>query len=164
MITHGNYKAKAIKASVQLGESTTGSLQIFIDLDLKDASGVSLGQMTTMLYFTEGAAVYSWERLRALGWKGQGPDDIDSLTAPDGNGLYDNEVDARVTQPDQYKATDGTIKTGTSKVEIVTGGAGKVTMAKSVDAATFKARLKALAGGGGSTAPVSGGGGSPPPF
>jgi len=128
-------------------------------MDLKDASGQSLGSMTTFLYFSPEAAPYSYERLRALGWQGKGADDVDETMA----GIDTNEVDVRVTQPENYKASDGTTKMGTSKLEILTGG-GKVTIAKKLDAGTFRARLKALGGGGGSGGPPAAPKGEPPPF
>lgn len=165
MINPGNYRVKAVKGSAQLGETDKGNLQIAINLDVKDPKSpdgqwLSIGEMTTFLYFSGDAAPYSYERLKALGWKGNGPDDIDNL-----DGIEANEVDARVTQPESYKASDGSSKMGTSKIEILTG-AGKVTLAKPLDANTFKARLRALGGGsGGGTAsgtPAAGGGSGPP--
>ena len=158
MINPGQYKAKAVKSSLQTGESENGNLQIAVDMDVKDPAGQSLGQMTTFLYFSPGAAAYGYEPLRALGWKGNGPEDIDSL-----EGIDANEVDIRITQPESYKAPDGTTKMGTSKLEILTG-AGKVTLAKPLEMSTFKARLKALGGSSGSAPPAATGGGSPPPF
>jgi hypothetical protein len=162
MIVPGQYKARAVKDGIQLGETDKGTLQVAIDLDVKDPQDnrKSLGVMTTFLYFSPEAAPYSYERLRALGWKGKGPDDIDNK-----DGIDANEVEIRVTQPEQYKATDGTIKMGVSKVEILTG-AGQVKLSKPLDSATFKSRLKAIGGsGGGSSAPApTGGGGSAPPF
>lgn len=170
VINPGNYKGKAIKGTVQLGETDKGSLQIAIDMDVKAivqnaegkwvSTGESIGTMTTFLYFTEGAAVYSWERLGLLGWKGKGPDDIDNF-----DGIDTNEVDIRITAPESYKANDGTTKMGTSKLEIVTGSS-HVTLNKPLDKNTFKARLKALgtaptAGAGGGAAPAAGGGGAP---
>jgi hypothetical protein len=159
MANPGQYKARGIKGSAQQGETETGTLQIAIDLDIKDTNGQSLGAMTTFLFFSAAAAPYSYERLRALGWKGQGPDDIDNM-----DGIDANDVDVRVTQPEQYKAADGAIKMGVSKLEILTGG-GKVTLSKKLDPATFKARLRALGGGSGGPPPASAGGaGTPPPF
>jgi hypothetical protein len=158
MVNPGQYKAKGVKGSVQLGETEKGTLQIGIDLDIKDPQAKSLGQMTTFLYFSPEAAPYSYERLRALGWKGKGPEDIDVNMDID-----TNEVDVRVTQPESYKAPDGTIKMGVSKLEILTG-AGKVTISKPLTKETFAARLKALGGSTGSSAPATGGGGTPPPF
>jgi hypothetical protein len=157
-IPHGQHKGRAVKGSIQVGETESGNLQIAIDMDVYDTPGQSLGQMTTFLYFSPGAAKYSYERLQALGWKGTGPDDIDKL-----NDIYDNEVDVRVTQPESYKATDGTTKMGTSKLEIL-AGAGKVTLSKPLEMSTFKARLKALGGGGSPPTPNGGGGGPAPPF
>lgn len=157
MIPAGNYEGKAIKDKVQLGETDAGSLQIAIDMEIFDAKNQSIGQMTTFLYFTSAAAVYSYERLRLLGWKGQGAEDIDKL-----GDIFENKVPVRVTVPEQYKASDGSMKTGSSKLEIVAGG-GTVTLNKPLDANTFKARLRAIGGGGSGGAP-SGGGANPPPF
>jgi hypothetical protein len=150
-ISPGTYKAKGIKGSAQLGESEKGTLQVAVDLDVKGADGSSLGQMTTFMYFSTDAAPYSYERLRALGWKGEGPDDIGKL-----DDIDTNEVDVRVTAPVPYKATDGSMKEGASKIEILTGG-GKVVLNKPLDAGTFAARLKALGVGGPSAAPSGGG-------
>jgi len=161
MITAGNYEGKAIKDRVQLGETPNGTLQIAIDMELFNAQDQSVGSMTTFLYFTDGAAVYSYERLRAMGWKGTGPDDIDKL-----DDIFGTKVPCRVTAPEPYKAADGTTKMGSSKLEILSGG-GTVKLDKPVDVGTFKARLRALGGvsGGGGTAPTVGeGGGKPPPF
>jgi hypothetical protein len=158
MIQAGQYEGKAIKGKVQLGETDKGTLQMAIDMELFDAQSKSIGQMTTFLYFSDGAAVFSYERLRLMGWKGTGPDDIDKL-----DDIFETKVPCRVTIPESYKAPDGTMKMGQSKLEILTGGT--VTLNKPLDASTFKARLRAIGGGssGGSPAP-SGGGGAPPPF
>jgi len=158
MISPGNYKAKAVKSSVQFGETERGNLQIAVDLDIKNEKGESLGTMTTFLFFTDASQSYSYERLRALGWQGKGPEEVDNM-----EGIDANEVEVRVTQPESYKAPDGTMKMGQSKVEITTG-AGKVVLAKTVDASTFKARLKALGGGGAAPSGGSSGGAAAPPF
>jgi hypothetical protein len=156
MVNPGQYKAKGIKGTVQLGETEKGTLQVAIDMDVKCDPP---GQMTTFLYFSPEAAPYSYERLRALGWTGKGPDDIDANMSID-----TTEVDVRVTQAESYKAPDGTMKMGVSKLEILTG-AGKVTISKPLDKATFAARLKAIGGSTGGAAPAaSGGGGTAPPF
>jgi hypothetical protein len=159
MINAGNYEGKAIKGKVQLGETPNGTLQIAIDMDLfeKDKNE-TIGQMTTFLYFSDSAAVYSYERLRLLGWKGKGPEDIDKL-----DDIFDVKVPVRVTAPESYKDKDGSMKTGTSKLEIM-AGAGTVILNKPLDANTFKARLRAIGGGGGGSAPAGGGGANPPPF
>lgn len=158
MINPGQYKARAVKDSVQLGETEKGTLQVAIDMDCKDAAGQSLGAMTTFLYFSTEAAPFSYERLRKCGWQGKGPEDIDNMT-----GIDANEVDVRVTQAESYRAADGTTKMGVSKLEILTG-AGQVKLAKPLEAATFKARLKALGSSSGGGSAPTGGGGTPPPF
>lgn len=159
MINAGNYEGKAIKGKVQLGETPNGTLQIAVDMDLFDKDkSEPIGQMTTLLYFSDSAAVYSYERLRLLGWKGKGPEDIDKM-----DDIFDTKVPVRVTAPEPYKDKDGTTKMGTGKLEIMTG-AGTLVLNKPLDANTFKARLRAIGGGGGGAAPAGGGGANPPPF
>jgi len=157
MISAGQYEGKAIKGKVQLGETPTGTLQIAIDMELFD-KGQSVGSMTTFLYFSDASAVYSYERLRLLGWTGAGPEDIDKL-----DGIFENRVPCQVTAPAPYRdPKDGSQKMGASKLEIL-AGSGTVVLNKPLDAGTFKARLRAIGGGGGS-APTTGGGGTAPPF
>lgn len=162
MIASGNYDGQVIRGKVQLGETPNGTLQIALDMELFPAEkNESIGQMTTFLYFSEGAAVYSYERLRLLGWKGTGPDDVDKL-----DDIFDKRVPCRVTAPAEYTAADGTKKMGSSKLEII-AGAGTVVLDKPLTPDTFKARLKAMGGSTGSSS--SGGtppnaGGKPPPF
>jgi len=156
MITAGNYKGKATKA--QLGETDAGTLQIAVDMALK-LNDEPVGTMTTFLFFTDKSAVYSFERLRALGWKGNGPNDIDEKL----EGIYDNEVSCTVEPPTAYTDKDGKSKMGTAKLTIDTG-AGTVTLNKPLDAGTFRARLNALGGGGSSAPAAAAGGAKPPPF
>lgn len=155
MIPSGNYKAKAVKGSAQLGETDKGTLQIAVDLDVKGPDGASLGSMTTLMYFSTDAASYSYERLGLLGWTGKGPNDLNNLDT-----IYANEVDVIIKAPESYKANDGTMKTGAAKIEILTGS-GRITLNKPLDKNTFIARLKAI----GAPAPAadgnSGGGGKP---
>jgi hypothetical protein len=158
MISAGNYEGKAVKGGVQFGDTNAGNLQIAINMELFDAQNNSVGEMTTFLYFTEGAQVYAYERLRLLGWKGTGPDDIDKL-----DDIFTNKVPCRVTAPEAYTAEDGSKKMGQSKLEIITGGT--VTLSKPVDMGTFKSRLKALGGTTPSTGSGGGTAGGPkPPF
>jgi hypothetical protein len=158
MISAGNYEGKAVKGGVQFGETNAGNLQIAINMELFDAQNNSVGEMTTFLYFTEGAQTYAYERLRLLGWKGTGPDDIDKL-----DDIFTNKVPCRVTAPEPFTDKDGSKKMGQSKLEIVTGGT--VTLSKPVDTSTFKQRLKMLGGTGSSTSSGGGTAGGPkPPF
>ncbi len=157
MIQPGQYEGQAVKGSVQFGETPNGSLQLAINMDLFNAGqSDALGQMTTFLYFTDGAAVYSYERLRLLGWKGQGAEEIDKL-----DDIFSTRVPVRVTVPESYKDKDGTTKQGQSKLEILTG-AGTVTLQKPLDVGTFKARLKAIGGSSGATSSASNAGNKPP--
>ncbi len=155
-IAPGNYEAKAVKDGIQIGETENGTLQIALEMEVFDAQGKTIENMTTFMYFSEGAAVYSYERLRALGWEGKGPEDIDNLS-----GIYKNKVPVRVTAPEQYKDKTGAMKMGQSKLEILSG-TGTVKLSKPLDMSTFKARLRAI--GGGAPATGTSGGGSAPPF
>jgi hypothetical protein len=156
MITAGGYKGRAIKGKTQLGETESGTLQIAIDMDLKNGTGESVGSMTTFLFFTDKSAVYSFERLRALGWQGKGPEDIGKL-----DDIYTNEVPCTVEAPSPYTdPKDGKTKMGVSKLTIDTG-AGTVVLSKPLTADNFAARLKAIMGNsGGGSAPAS----NAPPF
>lgn len=158
MITAGDYEGAAVKGGVQFGESEKGTLQIGITMDLFKGEE-NVGQMTTILYFSDGAAVYSYERLRLMGWEGEDSQDIDKLDA-----IFGTRVPVRVTAPEEYVAADGTKKLGQSKLEILTGG-GTLQFNKPLTPDIFKARLAAIGGssGGGGNAP-SNGGGSKPPF
>lgn len=161
MITAGGYKGRAIKGKTQLGETEGGTLQIAIDMDLKDSQGNSVGAMTTFLYFSDKSAVYSFERLRVLGWQGKGPEDIGKL-----DDIYTNEVPCTVSAPESYEdPTTKERKMGSSKLTI-DSGAGTVQISKPLTADTFAARLKAVmgGGGGGTSAAGNGGGGPTPPF
>ncbi len=158
MIQAGNYEGKAVEGKVQFGETGGGTLQIAIDMELFDAKNQSVGNMTTFLYFTEKNAVYSFERLRALGWKGTGPDDLANL-----GDIYSTRVPCRVSAPEPYDdPVTKERKLGMSKLEIMTG-AGTVQLQKPLEKSTFISRMKAILGGGGSS-PNNSGGGTPPPF
>lgn len=159
-ISPGAYEGQAIKGKAQLGETENNTLQIAIDMELFNEKNESVGVMTTFLYFTSASALYSYERLRALGWKGTGPDDIDKL-----DDIYDKRVPCRITAPVPYMdPTTKTMKTGSAKLEIA--GGGTVVISKPLDAGSFKARLRAIGGGSGSSTGSSSGGskGNEPPF
>lgn len=102
-IAAGNYRGRAIKGSEQYGQTSNGNDQIVIDLDLLDIGE----KVSTFLVFTDAAAQYSLDRLRACGWTG---DDLANLT-----GIDANEVDVQV----KYEEYKGEQK---MKVQILTGG------------------------------------------
>ena len=120
-IKAGHYKARAIRGMEQYGESSTGTLQLTIELNVP-ALGRSL---KTFLYFSEAATPYSMERLRALGWTGT---DLRKL-----DGIDTNEVEVEVRN-ETYEGKPHT------RIEIVTRGMA----AKAIDADTFASRVAAL--------------------
>jgi hypothetical protein len=145
----GRFKAKGIKGSGQWGlsgEKETPQVAVDLSIKINDTDFVS---GTTFLYFSIDAAPYSFERLTALGWKGKGPADLGNLA-----GIDENVVDVDVRE-EEYKGKPQ------MKIEILTG-AGKVTLAKPMDPATFAQRVTALLGNG-VPASTGGGGGVPAP-
>ena len=101
-IPAGYYKGRALAGSEQYG-SKDGTDQIALDVSVPSLNRT----FTTFLYFTDAAAPYAIERLRACGWKG---DDITKLVGIDGN-----EVDVQI----KYEVYNGKEQ---MKVEIATGG------------------------------------------
>jgi hypothetical protein len=136
-IKAGTYKAKAVKGSEQYGESSNENktLQIGIDMQIPALER----SLTTFLYFSQAAAPYSFERLRALGWKGN---DIMDLT-----GIEENEVEVSV-RIEEYNGKPQI------RCDIITGGGGKVVMQNKIDKAAFAARLAAITGNSGGAPPA----------
>lgn len=102
-IQAGTYRARAIAGSEQYGTTSNGNDQIVVLLDLPDIGE----QVSTFLVFSEKAAPYSIERLRALGWGGA---DLSDLA-----GLGEAEVEVSVA----YETYQGEEK---MKVQVLTGG------------------------------------------
>lgn len=151
-IPAGTYKGRGVEGSAQTGRSSNGTEQVAIDLDIPELGR----QLTTFLYFSEEAAPYALERLRALGWDGS-----DDASFP---GISTNEVDVKVWY-ENYKGEDKL------KVDIVTAG-GRVVIKDRMNEKEergFMQRLKQLDkvhGGPGpkkaeSSAAGTGGGSSP---
>jgi hypothetical protein len=144
MAGKGRHKAKGILGSQQYGLAGYNETpQIAIDLEFPDGSS-----MTTFLFFSAGAAPYSFQRLTALGWKGKGPQDLANLA-----GIDQKEVDVEVREEEFEGKTR-------LKAEILTGP-GRVVIEKTVDPASFAARVAALTGNTSATAPA---GPVKPPF
>lgn len=111
-IPEGNYRGKGIAGSEQYGETSNKNDQIVIELELLD-----LGEkVSTFLVFSDKAAPYALQRLRALGWTGDNLADLSGIDA--------NEVDVRVFYEEYQGKT-------TMKVDIVT--AGGVVLASQLD-------------------------------
>jgi len=124
-IQPGIYKGRGIAGSEQYGHTSKGNPQIAIDL------ATNAGRLTTFLYFSDEAAPFSIERLRALGWEG---DDLSSLV-----GIDRHEVDVSV----KYDVYQGKQQ---MKVEILSGG--RFVMQQQMDDQAkrqFGASFKALA-------------------
>jgi hypothetical protein len=134
-ISAGIYKGKGVAGSEQYGTTKNGHDQIVLDLDLTDIGE----RVSTFLVFSDAAAPYGIERLRALGWSGS---DLSDLT-----GIDLNEVDVEV----KYEDWQGDMK---MKVQILTGG-GRVVLKQTMtdkDKRAFGAKFKSLTAVPGTTA------------
>lgn len=138
-IAAGTYRGRGIAGSEQYGTTSNGNDQIVVDLALIDIGE----QVSTFLVFSEKAAPYSVERLRALGWKGT---DLSQLS-----GIDSQEVEVEV----RYEQYQGDEK---MKVEIRTGG-GRVALKNTLDdkgkkafAAKFAGLVKAVPAAAGAAA------------
>jgi hypothetical protein len=113
----------------EFGESREGTLQINVQLNIPE-----LGRtFTSPLYFSPESAVYSFERLRALG---KDDDDLSSL-----RGIDRNEVQV------EFRGNEYNGKFGL-KVQVMTGG-GTFSVTRTLSPSEFAAKLKAVAGVGG---------------
>lgn len=129
-IEPGFYKGRAIAGSEQYATKNDKD-QIALDLDIP-----ALGRaLTTFLYFSEAAAPYAVERLRACGWQG---DDVSKLV-----GIDQNEIDVQI----KYGFHEGKEQ---MKVDIATGGGGRIKLENTMDERAkraFAARMKPLLAG-----------------
>jgi hypothetical protein len=133
-IKQGRFKGKYIKGSAQFGlAGDKDTPQLALDLTMKELGGAS---MTTFLFFSSGAAPYSFQRLWALGWKGKTPQDLSNL-----EGIDTNEVDVEIRE----ETFEGKTR---FKCEILTGP-GRVTIEKTIAPDAFAARVAALVGNAG---------------
>ncbi len=137
-IQAGNYRGRGIEGSEQYGTTSNGNDQVVIDLELLDIGE----KVSTFLVFSERAAKYSMERLRALGWSGN---DLSNLS-----GISTNEVEVEV----KYEEYQGEQK---MKVQIRTNG-GRVQLQNQFDdkgRKAFAAKYKALAASTAGAAPAN---------
>lgn len=110
------------------GQSGQGSEQIALDVNIPELER----NFTTFLSFSDKAAPYSIERLRALGWTG---DDISDL-----RGIDQNDVDVQI----KYEMFEGKEQ---MRVQIATGGGGRIELKNVMtdrDKRDFSARMRAF--------------------
>ena len=130
-INPGIHKAKCVGFEVN---DKNGKLELIVYLDVLDEGGVSAGELTTFLYFSEGALKYSIEKLHAMGWKGTTPAELASLSVEQ----ISDQVSIKV-EDTEYQGKPQ------RRVTILTKG-GRITASNPVDLKTFAARVAALAG------------------
>ena len=143
----GTFKGRAVKGTEQYGETKNSYPQIALPMRMDIGDGNSQDAVT-FLIFSPDSAPYSFERLRALGWKGN---DLSQELV----GIDANEVDVNV-RADQYEGK------AQIKCDIVAGG-GTVKLDKPISRDAFAAKVKAISGVQ-TGVPGAAGGGSRPPF
>lgn len=129
----GFYKGRAIEGSEQYGTTTNGNDQILIDVEVPALER----NFTVFLVFSDAAAQYAIDKLRACGWEG---DDVSNLA-----GIGKNEVDIAI----KYESYQGKER---MKVDIYAGG-GRFTLENQMDdkqKRSFAARMKSMMKGGAS--------------
>lgn len=133
----GFFQGRAVKESVQFGESSKGTPELVFAMRMKVDDGTQ--EAPTRLYFSPDSAPFSFARLRELGWEGK---DLTDLT-----GIDKNEVSVRVWQ-DTYE--------GKPQIKCEIGGGPGVTTNNPISKEAFAAKVAALTGVGGAAGPKPG--------
>jgi hypothetical protein len=126
-IQPGFYRGRAVADGVQYGFTKSGAEQIVIEIEIPAIRR----SFSTFLFFSDAAAPFAIERLRACGWTG---DDLGNLS-----GIDRNEIDVQL----KYETFEGKERL---KCEIATGG-GRVKLDNVMDdkqKRAFAARMKGL--------------------
>ncbi len=144
-IKEGFYRGRAV--TLQYGTNkNTGNEQIAVELEITSEGPERYKRCTAFLYFTDDAATYAIEKLRALGWQG---DDLAALTQPGTElpSFMPVECDIGI----KYEEYQGKER---MKVNIFTGPGKRVELENKLDdkgkrafAAKFNSLAKATAGG-----------------
>jgi hypothetical protein len=136
----GTYKARILKDTFQFGESENGTPQMSLMVSVPD-----LGTFGTSLFFSAGAAPYSYAKLKAAGWKGSDLSDL--------SGLGDSDVLVTI----KYETYEGK-----QQMRVELAGGGGFTPAKPMSQQDFAKKVAAITSAiGGGPAPT---GNTKPPF
>lgn len=125
-IPEGTYKARAVKGSAQLSETSSGNELLAIDLHIASLAR----SVRTYLVFTEKSQPFCIDRLKSCGWDGV---DITQL-----NGIDANEVDVEVSYEDYQ---------GKRKLRAQIRGSGALKPLDASKREEFKRRIAAQSGG-----------------
>lgn len=125
----GFFQGRAVKESVQYGESSKGNPELVFMMRMKLEDGGGTQDVPTRLYFSSDAAPFSFARLRELGWEGSNLADL--------VGIDKNEVPVRVWQ-DTYE--------GKPQIKCEIGGGPGVTTQNPMSKEAFAAKVAALTG------------------
>lgn len=135
-IPAGFYRGRAIKGSEQYGLSSKGNDEILLRVQVPSLNR----SLFVRLSFSDGAAPYSIDKLRACGWTGNDVTKLDGIDA--------NEVDVNI----KYEIFENKEQ---MKVDIYAGGGIKVdTPMDDKQKRSFGARVAALLKGSGKNGPA----------
>lgn len=131
MLADGRYTGRAQEWG--LGLSSNNNVQISVRFAFKDENGANQG-MTWFGSFTEGALKHTLKALRAMGWCGSDPVELDG----NGGGLDTNEVEL-VLRREEY---NGETRTKIAFVNAIGGGLILGTPLDPAGKAKFRADMK----------------------
>lgn len=118
--------------NIQVGDSANGIPQMVLEVFVPKLNQT----YSTVLFFSEGAAPFSFEKLRETGWSAEALPDLKGLgTKKFAFGIsYENYTDPKTQQTKQ-----------TMKTNIMSGG-GRISVSKPTNMATFAAKVALLTG------------------
>jgi hypothetical protein len=135
---NGTYRARAVESG--LGKASTGTEQVAVLFELLDENGL---RITWYGYFSDKAYEQTVKALRACGWQGADPTELDTFAT---SGLGSNEVELVIEQETAIDA-QGNAKGTRAKVRWVNvpgaGGIGLKSKLAPDEAKSFAARMKA---------------------
>ncbi len=121
-----------VSKEVEVGDSPNGKPEMVLQVFVPELSKT----FSNVLYFSQEAAEYSYERLRAAGWSGA---DLSDMT-----GLGSKKVDFEIRY-EEYTPPGETQSKTTMKTQIMTGG-GRIKVGKPMDLKSFAAKVAILTG------------------
>ncbi len=135
----GIYKGRAVTPGPdgtphEGGTSSKGTPELLVRLNVHELGR----QFTSPLYFSPDAEAYSFDRLRAMGWKGE---DLSDLT-----GIDANEVDVSISY-ENYTDPTTRVTSPKMRVQIISGG-GNFHSSNPMSLREFAASVKATTGKG----------------
>lgn len=138
---HGKYRARAVDSG--LGKASTGTEQVAVNFELTGDGPEKGLRITWYGYFTDKAYEMAVKALRAMGWTGSDPTELDAFAT---SGLATNEVELDIEQETSIdpKSNQSNTRARVKWVNALgAGGIGLATRLAPDEAKSFAARMKA---------------------